>query len=117
MSDAWKSFQRWACRFFGGECGWRGDVAECYEVSGAFAIEVKYRQRLPKWLTEGLEQAKDFALMIRKPYPVLIIGTAGQDRMKSLVVMELEKFDWLLRQADLKPIDRNKERTDDEHID
>ena len=82
-------------------------MAECYEVSGMFAIEVKYRQRLPKWLTEGYRQATEFAQMIRKPYPLLIIGTAKQDRMKSLVVMDLEHFNWIMREAGIKPTDRN----------
>ena len=122
MSDAWKSFQRWTCRFFGMECGWRGEEAECYDVVDniprgpheilpptPFAPEVKYRKSLPKWLTGAVDQANAFALSTRRPYPIVVINTHNRDRMKSLVVMELDKFDWLMRQADLKPHNRNED--------
>lgn len=115
MSDAWKDLQRWVCRFFGMECGWRGEEAECYEPAVGnvtpptpFAPEVKYRKSLPKWLTGAVEQANAFASSTRRPYPIVVINTHHRDRMKSLVVMELDKFDWLIRQADLKPENRNE---------
>ena len=87
-------------------------MAECYDVQGMFAIEVKYRKSLPKWLTEGYQQACDFGLMIRKPYHLLIVNTHRKDRMQSMVVLSLEHFDWIMRQADIKPPDLNKENVD-----
>ncbi len=114
MSDAWKVFQRWVCRFFGGECGWRGDDDECYELAGVFAPEVKYRKSLPKWLSGGMEQAYQFAQRAGKPYPILVIGTHRQKRMDSLVVMDLRHFDWIIRDAGLKPPNLN-ERIDHDY--
>ena len=122
MSDAWKSFQRWTCRFFGMECGWRGEEDECYDTGPTldcptrFAPEVKYRQRFPNWLTDAWTQAVEYAERVGKPYPIVVLGTARQNRMDSLVVMDLRHFDWLMKEAGLKPNDRNKESMD-EHTD
>ena len=114
MSDAWKSFQRWVCRFFGGECGWRGDDDECYELAGPFAPEVKYRKSIPQWLSGAMVQANEFAERHNKPYPIVVINTHKRERMKSYVVMELYRFDWLMREAGVKPPNMN-ERIDHDY--
>jgi len=107
----WKDGQRWVCRHFGMECGWRGEEDECRDVDemcAPFAPEVKYRKSFPQWLTGAWKQALEYAERVGKVWPIVVLMTKSQNRMKSLVIMDLEHFDDLIRLAGLQPTDRNK---------
>ncbi len=96
MTDnAWKVFERWMCRLFGGERAWEVP-AEC-KGTGMFAPEAKYRKKLPDWLVgtpdsmmeQAERQAKDNQL------PLVVLTQHYMPRMQSIVIIRLQDFyDW-----------------------
>ena len=92
MTDpAWKQFERWMCKLFGGERDWE-HPEECRNT-GVFAPEAKYRQEIPKWIEEMVIQAESQARDDQLGFVVLT--ERGRDRMQSLVIMRLQDFyDW-----------------------
>ena len=89
MTDnAWKVFERFTCRLFGGQREndpERGD--EC-RGTGMWAPEAKYRKEIPAWL-EGMmlqaeSQARDDQL------PLVVLTEHQRDRMQALVIMRLQ---------------------------
>lgn len=51
-------------------------------------VEVKWRKHLPKWLTDGMAQAKRYAKL--KKLPILLLKEGGEQG--ALVVMNYEDF-------------------------
>ena len=94
----WDDFQRWLCRRFGFEKGWKGEADECRGAEGsAYALEAKLRA-VPQWIMGGMVQAEEFAERVGARFPLLVIGKPGDKRIKSLVIMRMH--DWeALREA------------------
>ena len=86
----WDDFQRWLCQRFGFQKGWKGEENEC-KGEGIYALEAKLRA-VPKWIMGGMIQAEEYAEREGMRFPVLVLGTPGARRTKSLVVMRMD--DW-----------------------
>ena len=90
----WKRTERSIARRLGGERvpatgrarGSAPDIAHTY-----FAIEVKHRKTLPRWLLEAVDQAVKSARSGQ--LPVAILHEAGARHDGDLVVMRLEDFE------------------------
>jgi len=92
MAEAsWKRHEREVARLLSGErqpnTGKRGpDV-----LSGEWAIEVKVRRRLPKWLTEALQQAEAAGRETgRRPLLVLVHAPGRGRRARRYALLPLE---------------------------
>lgn len=92
MAEAsWKRHEREVARLLGGErqpnTGRRGaDV-----LAGEWAIEVKVRRRLPRWLEEALRQAEGAAsAQGRLPLLVLVHARGRGRRARRYAVLPLE---------------------------
>jgi len=91
MADtAWKQFERWVCKVFGGYRDWE-HPEECADT-GMWAPEAKYRKRLPKWLVGDpeesmMEQAERQARSDQIPFVVLT--QHHMKRTDSLAIMRV----------------------------
>jgi hypothetical protein len=95
MSEAkWKRCEREVARLLGGQrqpnTGRRGpDV-----VAGPWAIEVKTRRTLPKWLLAAVSQAEDGAKATGRRPLVVLVRPEGRGRPPlRLAVMRLETLE------------------------
>jgi hypothetical protein len=91
---SWKHAERRVARALGGQrTGPTG--REDNDVKGGlaeiFAIEIKYRARLPQILTAALSQAKAGKTAGNKP-PMCVIVQKGQETGEALVCMRLKDF-------------------------
>ena len=102
MTDkAWKQFERFICKLFGGERDWE-HPAEC-RGTGVFAPEAKYRKKIPTWLVQMLEQAEQQAHDDQIGFVVLT--EHNRPRMRSLVVLRLQDFyDWYVNGGPKEPL-------------
>ena len=95
MADkAWKRTERQVAKELGGvrvpiTGRQRGDAPDVAHAD--YSIEVKYRQRIPAWILDGMEQAIA-SKTADDDLPVLIIRAKGQGIKKALVCMELGEF-------------------------
>ena len=89
--QAWKVFERFICRLFGGERDW--SVPEECKNTGMWAPEAKRRKRIPNWLDEMMLQAESQAK--DNQLPLVVLTEHHRDRMQSLVIMRLQDvYDW-----------------------
>ena len=94
--QAWKQWERWLCRLFGGERDWE-HPEEC-RGTGVFAPEAKYRKKIPKWLEEMVVQAQSQARDNQIGFVVLT--EHNRERMQALVIMRLSDFcDWYVSES------------------
>ena len=57
------------------------------------AVEVKYRQKMPKWIEDAMRQACFGASP--NQLPIVVVHKEGERRRKDLVIMRLGDFlDW-----------------------
>ena len=99
---AWKQFERWVCRIFGGERWWE-KPEECKDT-GIWAPEAKYREKLPKWLVGDIKesmmeqaerQARDDQI------PVVILTERYMKRRNALAIMRVgDLLDWFVSEED-----------------
>ena len=66
-------------------------IPNCDVDAGPFAVEVKTRERFPKWLTHAVQQAKDAAGTTRTGIVVLVESRQGV-KARRYVLLTLE--DW-----------------------
>ena len=89
--QAWKQFERWLCKLFGGIRDWQ-NPEECVGT-GMFAPEAKYRKKIPDWLESMILQAENQAK--DNQLPLVVLTEHGRDRMQALVIIRLADFyDW-----------------------
>jgi len=68
-------------------------------ITDKFVIECKYRTRkLPAWLTDAVAQAREQRDVTRTP--IVVLGTKGQRRDHSLVVVRLDDFKVMWEERD-----------------
>ena len=86
----WKAFERWVARVTGGRrTGNVGlDVADVQHPW--LAPEVKYRAKLPAWLTDAMEQAERNAR--GEKLPCVWLKGKGWRNWDSLVIMRASEF-------------------------
>ena len=98
MSDtAWKVFERWVCRAFGGERDW-SVPEECLET-GIWAPEAKYRKKLPTWLMEMVLQAENQAR--DDQIPLVVLTEHHMQRRNALAIMRVgDLLDWFVSEED-----------------
>ena len=106
MSDkAWKSFERWVCKIFGGKRrgpdfrGEGGGKNDCVDTPG-WSIECKLL-KAPGFMAmlEAALQAE--AAVTGDEIPVAVIGKAREPRRNALVVMRVGQFvDWFGSEED-----------------
>ena len=109
--QAWKQFERFICRLFGGERDW--SVPEECKGTGMFSPEAKYRKKIPAWLEEMVLQAEDQAR--DDQLPLVILTEHHRERMQALVITRLSDFyDWFVREQKSSLID--DETVSDDHI-
>ena len=92
MTDkAWKQWERFVCRIFGGERWW--DVPEECKGTGIFAPEAKYRKKIPAWLEGMMQQAENQAR--DDQLPLVALTEHHRNRLDALVIIRLGDFlDW-----------------------
>ena len=102
MSDkAWKQFERFVCKLFGGKRHWE-KPEEC-RGTGVFAPEAKYRKKIPAWLEQMVIQAERQARDDQIGFVVLT--EHHRPRMQSLVVVRLQDFyDWYVNGGQSEPL-------------
>lgn len=105
--QAWKAFERWTCKLFGGERDWE-HPEEC-RGTGIFAPECKRRKKIPNWLEDMLLQAESQARNDQIGFVVLT--EHHRPRMQSLVICRLQDFyDWYVSGGqDEPPVDGSDE--------
>lgn len=94
MGKRWKETEREIARRVGGERipvtgrarGSAPDVAHEH-----FAVEVKHRQRLPRWLWDALDQA--VKAVRGEQVPLVVLHESGRWHDNDLVVMRLVDFE------------------------
>ncbi len=98
MADAaWKAFERWVCRAFGGERWWE-KPEECLGT-GIFAPEAKYRKKLPTWLMEMILQAERQAR--DDQIPLVVLTEHHMPRRNALAIMRVgDLLDWFVSEED-----------------
>lgn len=92
MADtAWKSFERWLCRVFGGQRDW-SNPEECLGT-GTFYPEAKYRKKIPNWLENMMVQAERQSN--DNQLPLVALTEHHRNRRDALVIIRLGDFlDW-----------------------
>ena len=91
--QAWKVYERFICRLFGGERDW--SVPEECKNTGIFAPEAKYRKKIPTWLEDMVTQAENQAR--DDQLPLVVLTEHQRRRMQSLVIIRLQDFvDWFV---------------------
>ena len=92
MGDtAWKVFERFICRLFGGERD-RSVPEECKNTR-MWSPEAKRRKRITNWLEEMMLQAESQAR--DDQIPLVVLTEHRRERMQSLVIMRLQDvYDW-----------------------
>ena len=103
MGDtAWKQFERFICRLFGGERDW--SVPEECKNTGIFAPEAKYRKKIPTWLEDMVTQAENQAR--DDQLPLVVLTEHQRRRMQSLVIIRLQDFvDWFVSGPSEPPVE------------
>ena len=90
---AWKQFERWVCKIFGGERDW--EHAEECRGTGPWAPEAKYRKNIPNWLHEMITQAENQAR--DNQLPIVVLTEHGMPRREALAIMRVGNFlDWFV---------------------
>jgi len=95
MSARWKAIELEVCRVFGGKrSGPTGkDGPDCIHTE-PFAVQVKHRDNVPKWLTDAMAQAERDA---GGDLATLVLHRKGDAVRDSLVIFRLRGFaDWYL---------------------
>lgn len=93
MDNAWKVFERWVCRSFGGQRDW-SKPEECKDT-GIWAPEAKYRKKLPGWLLSMMEQAESQAR--DDQIPVVVLTEHHMQRREALAIMRVgDLLDWFV---------------------
>ena len=94
MTDkAWKQFERFICKLFGGERDWM--VPEECKNTGMWAPEAKYRKKIPNWLEKMMLQAESQAR--EDQLPLVALTEHHRSRMQALVIMRLQDvYDWFV---------------------
>jgi hypothetical protein len=91
--QAWKQFERWVCKVFGGIRDWQ-NPEECAGTD-PFAPEAKYRKKIPNWLEEMMVQAENQAN--DSQFPLVVLTEHQRPRYQSLVIIRLVDFiDWFV---------------------
>jgi alpha-beta hydrolase superfamily lysophospholipase len=87
---SWKAFERWVAKVTGGKrTGNSGrDTADVQHEW--LAPECKYRAKLPRWLTDAMEQAERNAR--NDKMPCVWLKAKGDRYRDSLVVMRASEF-------------------------
>jgi hypothetical protein len=102
MSEArWKVYERQVARALGGErqpnTGRRGPDA----LAGPWAIEVKARRSLPRWLLAAIAQAEEGARATGRLPLVVLVHAPGQGRRaRRFALMPLEALVAWRRESD-----------------
>jgi hypothetical protein len=88
MDKRWKAVERAiAKRLNGKRVGQYGGADVTNEI---FAVEVKHRKALPKWLHGDMQQAEDNA---GKLIPLLVYHQSGVRHSRDYVIMRLSVFE------------------------
>ncbi len=104
--QAWKQFERWVCKLFGGERLWE-KPEECFDTD-PFAPEAKYRKKIPNWLEEMVVQAEDQAR--DDQLPLVVLTEHHRERMNALVIIRLSDFyEWYVGEQNESLVDDSKE--------
>lgn len=90
---AWKAFERWVCRAFGGERWWE-KPEECIGTD-MWAPEAKRRKKIPNWLHEMIQQAESQAR--DDQLPLVVLTEHYMARRDALAIMRVGDFlDWFV---------------------
>jgi len=94
-SSRWKAIELAICRKFGGQrSGPEGKQGADCKGTGHYSVQVKHR-KVPKWLTEAMEQCKRDAKYYE--LPVVALHPKGTSIGKTLIIFELEDYqEWHL---------------------
>ena len=95
VDQAWKAFERWVCRVFGGERDWE-HPEEC-RGTGIWAPEAKYRKKLPGWLMSMIKQAESQAR--DDQIPVVVLAEHHMPRRQALAIIRVgDLLDWFVEE-------------------
>ena len=92
MSEArWKVYERQVARALGGERQPNTGRREPDALAGPWAIEVKTRRTLPKWLLAAISQAEDGAKATGRRHLLVLVHVAGRGkRARRYALLPLE---------------------------
>jgi hypothetical protein len=87
----WKRHERLVARALGGERLPNTGRSRPDALAGPWAIEVKTRRSLPRWLLKAIAQAEEGARATGRPPLVVLVHAPGQGRRaRRLALMPLE---------------------------
>jgi hypothetical protein len=94
-SSRWKAVELAICKIFGGQrSGPVGKEGPDCTGTGHYAIQVKHR-KVPKWLTDAVEQARGDARW--QDLPLVALHPKGKSIDETLIIIRLDDFrEWFI---------------------